>query len=269
MNCDTVLRRLLASERPDRPGAEVQHHLARCPACRAVQRKFAQVERQLPLLPVPPSAARARLLRTLREAPAEVSPEAPPRRTNGTPPPDPVRSPVRLFPPAEGRVREGGRQKLAVAVALAATLAAFAVGLWSWPRHQAPAPNPMEPLALLRERVLMAPTPRERLRGTNALAYQVLMQAHKATADDAHLHKLAEFYEQLVLRDLLREARALPRAERKAVLVSLCRHLDKDHESTTSRRAAELERTRPAAAASLRAMASAARQSSRRIRALF
>ena len=56
MNCDTARRQLLASERPTQPTDGVQAHLARCPACRALQRRLAQVEQQIPLLPVPPSA---------------------------------------------------------------------------------------------------------------------------------------------------------------------------------------------------------------------
>jgi predicted anti-sigma-YlaC factor YlaD len=41
MNCDTAQRRLLGSERPDEPPAEVEAHLAACAACRTWQQRLA------------------------------------------------------------------------------------------------------------------------------------------------------------------------------------------------------------------------------------
>ena len=67
MNCDLCRRRLLAG---DRPAGPVALHLAACAACRAWYRPLAALERDLPCLPVPDaSAARDRLLATLRDLP--------------------------------------------------------------------------------------------------------------------------------------------------------------------------------------------------------
>ena len=68
MNCTTIQRRLLAAEQPDRPAAEVKSHLAECPACRAWHRRLVQLERHIPLLPVPPSEGKAELLHHLLRA---------------------------------------------------------------------------------------------------------------------------------------------------------------------------------------------------------
>src|SRR5207253_1093674 len=52
MNCEACQRRLLASEDPEAPAAEVRAHLAGCPACRRWQRQLLRLERHVPLLPV-------------------------------------------------------------------------------------------------------------------------------------------------------------------------------------------------------------------------
>ena len=56
MTCETTRLRLLRSERPDRPPADVQPHLAECAACRAWQRGLTRLERRITELDVPPSA---------------------------------------------------------------------------------------------------------------------------------------------------------------------------------------------------------------------
>src|SRR5262245_11527045 len=122
MNCDITRRRLLAAERPDAPDAAVRQHLAGCPSCRGLQRRVVEVEQSLPLLPVPPPSGPAATLQLVLRAPFEPSL------------PVPIQAPR---PPSPWGPRTVGRQKVAVAFALAAALAVFAVGWWAWPHQQA------------------------------------------------------------------------------------------------------------------------------------
>jgi hypothetical protein len=65
MSCLSVQNELLGLEEPSSPPAPVREHLAGCSACREWQRRLVQLERNVPLLPVPPSQGRVRLLRRL------------------------------------------------------------------------------------------------------------------------------------------------------------------------------------------------------------
>jgi hypothetical protein len=65
MNCEQYQRRLLGTESPDRPAPEVEAHLVRCAACREWQGRLLQLEANVPLLPVPPSAGGFRLARRI------------------------------------------------------------------------------------------------------------------------------------------------------------------------------------------------------------
>ena len=114
MNCDAARRCLFAEEQHD----DLHRHVAACPACRALSRRLALVERQLPRLPVPPSSAKSAFVRRFL-------------RTGG-----PV---VKHLPlPWPKPVKERGLQKLSLAVAIAAVLAVFTIAWWSWPRLSAP-----------------------------------------------------------------------------------------------------------------------------------
>jgi hypothetical protein len=250
MNCPVIRRRLLASESPDRPDADLQRHLDDCPACRAWQRRLAAVERQLPLLPAPPTTAKARLLEQIWSA-------APP------PLPRPLLPPV--SPHAwRASPRDRARQKLALAFALAATLLVLALGFWAWPRPSAPTSSPAEAyyadLEAHRDRLLRAAaTPRERVESLAALADRVCREANglARTAEVERLDVLARFYDRLVREDLPAQARALSAQERPEVLEEVRRRLTWA-ESDVQRQLAE-PRTPAAAAGPLQTIARAAR----------
>jgi hypothetical protein len=246
MNCIAVRRRLLASERPDQPPADLWPHLARCPACRACQRRLAEAERLLPHLPVPPPSAekRAALIRQILHG------EAPPPRPRA-------------------RVREVGRQKVALAFALAATLAVFAVGWWAW-SHQ---PNPATPETLIasycarRDGLLREEhTPRERVLGLAALADDVVAQAVNHGGNVDLLAALARFYGALVCTDLPHHVRLLPHGERADLAQEVSARL-RTAESRVSGLAAE-QPAPPALVASLHKIAAAAHEGEGRLRRL-
>ena len=119
MNCDAARRLLLAEEHPERPSEDdVRRHLAACSSCRAWGRRLTLVERQVARLPVPPSSARPAFVRRFLETGGPVVRRVPLPWT--TPP------------------KERGLQKLSLAVAIAAVLAVFTLGWWTWPRVPAP-----------------------------------------------------------------------------------------------------------------------------------
>jgi hypothetical protein len=212
MNCDAAQRRLLASERPDRPTDDVRRHLDGCPACRLLGRRLVQAERQIVLLPVPPSLSKDAFVRRYRRSAGPVV----------IPGPIPWPTPV----------KERGLRKLSVAVAIAAVLAVFAIGLWSWPHSIAP---PMQPapawLVQVRHRLDHANTlpPRECVEKLSALATDLQEQARAmALAGRAEdLASLTTFYSDLVDGDLVAHARTLPAAERGVVLNDVATSLDR------------------------------------------
>jgi hypothetical protein len=77
MNCKEIKYFLLGCENPDQPPAEVKAHLAICAGCQDWQNRLAMIEMNVPFLPVPDSAARAQLLRTVRSQPMPVRSETP------------------------------------------------------------------------------------------------------------------------------------------------------------------------------------------------
>jgi hypothetical protein len=249
MICTTIQRRLLGSEQPDRPPAEVRAHLEGCAECREVQRRLLELEQGIGRLPAPESEMRsAFVLQFLAGA-----------------------SPVRQTPPVL-RLREGGRRKLAVAFGLAAGLAFCALGMWAWtsraPEDPGQSPSARE-LALrqlqLHQRLEAARTPRERVQRLTELADEVLGDARSDPGDADRLDIMARFYGQLVREHLLTHARALTRAERAALLPAVADRL----------RWAESEATRLAVdplnrvvAASFRDIAAAAGDGSRSLLAL-
>src|SRR5262249_54440709 len=111
VNCEMVHRRLLTLEEPERLPADLNDHLAVCAACRSWHEHLVAVEREVPFLPVPPPERRTSFLRTLSEK-------------------LPARSRPRLFRPSLNGQRERGQRKVAIAVALAASLLVLALGAW-------------------------------------------------------------------------------------------------------------------------------------------
>ncbi len=255
MSCEATRRHLLNAERPDRPPAAVRPHLAECPACRAWLRNLVEVESQVPLLPVPPSdAARERLLERLRE-------------------PLPVPATLRVVVPELPFVppKERGLRKLSVALALAAAVVLFAVGLSVWPRHgegheeKVVKVDQVKWLTQLRERRLAnVHAPQERVDKLAEFADDLLREVRQSDALPGadRLEQLAKVYEETVREELLANARAVPAIDRKTLLPRLAGEL--------SRTESEFERIAAAApelsAISLRRIAAAAREGDRELR---
>jgi hypothetical protein len=252
MNCDAAQRRLLSGERPDLPADDVRRHLDGCPACRLLSRRLIQIERQIELLPVPPSSAKDAFLHRFRR---------------------PTR-PVVLYPSISWPtpVKERGLRKLSLAVAIAAVLAVFAIGLWSWPHHFEP-PAPAAPAWLVQARsqwgrATTLPTPRERVEGLSALATDLQNRARTMTqaGEIEDLASLTTLYSDLVDDELLAHARTLSPSERGVTLKNVARNLE-HAESDFSRWAAAPANA--ATAQSLHRLALAAGDGGRHIRDLL
>jgi hypothetical protein len=67
MNCNTVQRRLLAQGEPGEPSEALREHLESCPHCQEWHRRVTQIDRHIPLLPVPRSAARDIFVQQFRD----------------------------------------------------------------------------------------------------------------------------------------------------------------------------------------------------------
>ncbi len=264
MNCTVIQRRLLSAEQPDQPAAEIKGHLAQCPACRAWQRRLLQVERQIPLLPVPPSTAKAELLqRLLGPAPADAT------RPALAELPSPWRSSLAPGP------KERGLRKLSIAFALAASLLIFALAWWSWP-HDKTVPSAVaaqraadqDKLDQRLQKVLLMEKPRERILQLAGLAEELHDEASQMVEDADRLDQWARFYARVVDKELLEQARRLPPAERPAVLENVALRLGAT-ESKASHRVVDLNLTDPRAAASFDRIALAARKGEKALRALM
>jgi hypothetical protein len=258
MNCTAAQRRLLADERPDQPASEVRRHLAECPACRAWNRRLLLAERQLSLLAVPPSSAKADLLRKiLKPAGAERGRPAPVVRPRAL--------------PSASSLKERALRKMSLAFAIAAVLAVVALGLWTVPR-QTPAPVPVpvtqevRDLRVRRDQIVAVRAPRERVTKLADFAAELQDRARTlARAGDADkLADLATFYAELVDEDLVKQARAVPAEERRAVVAAAADRLVRA-ESEFTRMASET----PRAAAALHDLALAARDGNGRLQALL
>jgi hypothetical protein len=252
MNCDAAQRRLLSADRPDRPAEDVRRHLDGCPACRLLGRRLVQMERQIEFLSVPPSSAKDAFVRRFR-------------RSAG---------PVVLHPsiPWPTTPKERGLRKLSLAVAIAAVLAVFAIGLWSWPHHFEP-PMPTGPTWLVQvddriDNARRRPTPRERVEALSALATDLQNQA-RAMALAGQVEDLASLttrYSDLVDDDLLTHARTLSPTERGAVLKNVAKNLGRAESEFSQLAAAPAN---AATADSLHRLALAAGDGGRHIRDLL
>jgi hypothetical protein len=270
MNCDAIQHALFSLLRPDQPPAIVQTHLAQCPVCRACHERLLQMERQLPLLPVPPSNAKAKLLRQLREetgAPgAETIPlHGWPGESRGE----------RLW-----RLRERAKQKLALAAALAAALVLFAVGWAVW-QHQLQTLATSETVSVetlatqlrtrepsLADDLARAATPKDRVEVLARAADRLLERAYllQFSADREELATLAELYGDVLGQGLVSHANTLPPGQRATVLSPIVQKLQ-EVEREAEQRAERA--TNSANAASLRAIVATAGKAHRRLHDLM
>jgi hypothetical protein len=248
MTCTIIRHRLLASERPDQPCAESARHLANCPSCQAWLRRLVRLERQIPQLHVPTCPPPVALMdRILQSAPVPL-----------------VRRPA---PPSSDtrRIREGGRQKLALAFSLAATLALFTFAWWAWPPRPPTSAAHTDPyVARVNERLQRAQTPRDRVVVLTDLAEEFVAEARKHVADPQRLARLAHDFDRLVQDDLLAHARTIPIAERAAILGPISDRL-RQADSEASRLATAWEANHPRAADHARRIASSASDANRRL----
>jgi hypothetical protein len=233
MICETTRQTLLNSEHPDRPPPALRAHLIECPSCRAWLRNLVEIETRVPYLPVPSSeAAKAQLLDELRDSPLVppylrvVAPELP------------------LTPP-----KERGLRKASVAVALAAAVVMFAIGLSLWPRNSGTRDN-STPVAskpfdqakwwkeLREERLAKAQNPLDRVSVLADFADGLLQKARDPNLLPAvdQLELLAGVYEETVRTALVEHARTVP-AQQKTKLPRLASELGRT-ESEFSRMAA-------------------------------
>jgi hypothetical protein len=256
MNCTVLQRRLLALEDPHRPPAELRAHLAHCPACRVWQSRLVEIEGLVPLLEVPPSAAKGPLIDRI------LNDTAVPRRHRLTP------LPTLSFRSASQR-RDIARMKAALATALVASLAAGVILLVfaNWPEQPGkPGTEPAgrDPLLakLLQEDVALAKGPArpERLKILNDLARdlegetQALTQ--DGTADD--LRSLKTCYEQVMQQGVGPLAPNVPPEVRAEVADRL--------ENAWQKLAEQAGKVSDERGPPLRAMAEAAGQASRALR---
>lgn len=263
MKCSALQTRLLELETPAQPPPPFKAHLARCKACRAWFGRLMQVERNTPLLPVPPSDRKDAFVRMVLAG--EVAMPSAPK---------PITTAVR--PSVAGSVhrRESSRHKIALATGLAAGLAIFALG-WSALQWQGansagparPTPDPLiANLVKYDLKLASAASPRERVETLAALADDLQGQARglatAANPDDLNL--LAKNYDRVLREGVLTHARSMPRTERAAVLEPLGGQLARAG-SELSEQADKVPVERQAA---LRQMASTAREVSAQLLAL-
>ncbi len=207
MKCRSLQRRLLAVERPDQLGADLQRHLADCDACRVLHRRLVELERDLPLLPVPASTRRtAFVAQFVQQTPVELA-----------------AAPLITLHRRTTPIKERGHRKLAFALALAASLAFLVLGLGLWRLHNT---QPTRPdlvaghQASYEIRLKMARDPGKRVEAVLSVADDVLADAHKVDAEQ--LAKLARFYRELVGEGLQAEVNGLPAdGQRRAKLNDL------------------------------------------------
>jgi hypothetical protein len=249
MNCELVQRRLLASESPGQPGAEVRRHLAACPACRAWQRRLAQAEEQLPQLATPPSVRKDRVVQLILNAP---NPAAHARygRT----------------PWSDRTVRERGLRKAALAIALAAALVVFALAWWLI-GQPTPAPQPQtSPLIAKyqkqRDELIVGSQPGtpQRVEKLADFADRFVQRDVAAAQNDAEkLRQMAAYYTAFMPDEFVGSVRrAAPQLSREQ-MVALVDQLDRA-DSMLSKLAADPE-LKPENRAALNEMAVAARAS--------
>jgi hypothetical protein len=267
VNCTIVQRRLLSTEQPEQPPTDLLGHLADCSSCREWQRRLVRMEQRIPLLPLPPSTAKAQLLeRILSASPSEM-----------------VRSVVAVRPPARwstatSGTKERGLRKMSLAFALAASLLIFALAWWAWPHHntrEASTVVSLTPAQLEQKRleerlakVLLVDAPKQRLLQLADLAEELHGEALKLVENTDKLDRWTRFYSRVVSEDILDQARRLTAEDRPAVLEGIAKRLLRT-ESEATRLATQLKANSPKSSASFDRIAFAARQGEKDLRSLM
>jgi hypothetical protein len=256
MKCSVAQTQMLELERPDRPTPPLRAHLARCSACREWFHALLQMERNVPLLPVPPSTGREQFLRHV------LTGEPLPGR-NGT-----------TAPPVAGRTgavrRERGMQKTALATGLAAGLVLFAVGLLAIQSPQEVrgdhTSDPFIKKLLDRDlKLASAATARERLQELAGLADDLRVETEMLARLSANeeLERLAGLYQRVMRNGIARNAGKVPAADHEGLR-------DVAFRLGEASRAAELTAAaHPNSSGPLREIATAAREAEDTVRKLL
>ena len=273
MKCAQVQRRLLAAERPDVLGADLARHLAACPKCRAVQRRLVRLEHEIRHLSVPASTRRAAFVaQFVQQTPVDL-----PVAGRQTAPELPAAGPpvlpfVKVMQRPATPARERALRKLAIAIAVAASLAIFAIGLWAMRVKGPDKPNEVADLRKkLDTRITYAETSREKAEIVIDVADEVRTRvrdlSEQKVVNAKQLADLAKLYRDLVSEDLPNQVQAVDRdiknnTQRQEVLVALTNRL---HEATSDCEQRALKDLRPEVQQSFREIAAAARDADTRI----
>lgn len=260
MNCTVIQRRLLSSEHPEQPSAEIKSHLAQCSSCRTWLRRLVQLERLIPQLPLPPSMAKEQFLERLTDKGGRMKHDA-------------------LVHPSSFVLhpfkKERGLRKLSLAFTLAASLLVFALAWWTWPHNPAVSPEMVwmvrSEQAKLEQRLndsLRVDTPKERVLRLAKLAEEVHGEARALAGNSERLEQQARFYSRLIGEHLIEQARQLPPTERQAVLTDIALRLTAA-ESEAARFETQWKAAAPRSAAAFHRIALASQKGERDLRALM
>lgn len=210
MICSKTQRWLLTHDQNETPEASIHGHLADCPQCRGMQKRLLWVESLVGQIPVPATSARQRFVDQIRMGPSDLTT---------------IQSPAdRWLTKHPLRSRERGIRKVALAVALAASLAIVAFGLWNLPKNnpgQQVNKDSLTTRRLERDQKLAAKkTPRERVEVLQGIAKNLEMEAMQLAKQKRNedLRILARFYQEVVGENLLQDARLLQPDERIDVI---------------------------------------------------
>lgn len=266
MKCKVVQRRLLSITNPEHVPANLRSHLARCGACREWHNQLIILERHIPVLPIPSSRGKAKLMRhLLREEVTAGNSTNPPPQTL-------LDSPTATI--YDRPLNKSRSRSLILGVAAALLLIALGwLGLQSWLETTLARPSKPVADALLASlverdlRLARAGTPRERIEiladvaedlhgETNALA---------RAASQEELTALANLYDEVVRQGILKQAQALPSGDRRRTLEPISLRM-----AQMASRVEQLVRELPAEFAKpLQAIAATAREAHRQLCALL
>jgi hypothetical protein len=264
VNCNNIHRRLLALDNLDQLSTDLRQHLDVCPACRAWHEQLLQIERDVPQLPVPsPLHKDAFLASLLVDAPASV--------------PAPGVLSLREFRSRPDQ-RERGLRKMALAVALAASLLVIAFGVWQFKsdtgHDQRPVADvkksPLERRLATDARWEAARTAKERVHILDELAFEVERKAlvlAQGTAKE-ELHSQVQLYTEVIHRLTEKEAPELSQQMTAKEQGDLLRGIASRLAEVESE-ARRLAMTLPESASPMQELASIAGEGDRKLRALI
>lgn len=256
MSCETVQRRLLSLNSPQRPPAELRSHLADCPVCGQVQQRLVEIEQQVALIPIPapPTDRMDEVIHRVLTDPT-------------------LRASVRGRRPVMSRPWP---KLLAAAMVLLALGGTFLAYLRMQTPTRAPAPAATDRLlAKVMQRnvsLATAKSAREQVTQLAGMADDLGdgTQLLCRVAEASDLNRLAELYKKVVREGLVRQAAKQAQEletleERQRALGQLAQHLD-----AKSEEAAKLAVEVPApSAVALRTMAQTAKDAAQQVRALI